>query len=76
MERMLSAVKLVACASARTVFTRFIPPVTADEMPGVWKAYYRKWSRVTRGVMDDALGEQRWPSADPQIRPRYQLGRF
>jgi len=31
----------------RTIFTRFIPPRNAETMPGMWKAYYEKWSMMT-----------------------------
>ncbi|MDP9812307.1 nicotinamidase-related amidase [Rhizobium tibeticum] len=31
----------------RTIFTRFIPPVSADAMPGMWKTYYEKWEVMT-----------------------------
>jgi len=31
----------------RTMFTRFVPPQSADEMPGTWRNYYRKWSTMT-----------------------------
>lgn len=33
--------------SARTIFTRFVPPERADQMPGMWRAYYEKWSMMT-----------------------------
>lgn len=32
----------------RTVFTRFIPPVRAQDMPGMWRRYYEKWAVMTR----------------------------
>ena len=31
----------------RTVFTRFMPPPTADAMPGMWRNYYEKWPMMT-----------------------------
>jgi nicotinamidase-related amidase len=31
----------------RTIFTRFIPPNNAGEMPGAWQDYYRKWWMMT-----------------------------
>lgn len=40
--------RLAAHAPARTIFTRFMPPHTASEAPGVWQAYYRRWSSVLR----------------------------
>ena len=36
---------LVERAPPRTIFTRFIPPKRAEDMPGIWQAYYRKWTR-------------------------------
>jgi nicotinamidase-related amidase len=41
----------------RTVFTRFIPPRTADEMPGSWQRYYQRWRQATREYLDPALIE-------------------
>ncbi|MBY5330400.1 cysteine hydrolase family protein [Rhizobium leguminosarum] len=42
---------------SRTIFTRFLPPERADDMPGKWRDYYRKWWMMTgehlpRGLMD------------------------
>jgi hypothetical protein len=37
------------------VFTRFIPPNTAADMPGKWQRYYQKWSQVTRKQLDASL---------------------
>jgi hypothetical protein len=48
---------IVARAPEQTVVTRFIPPVTSDEVPGMWQAYYRKWESTTRSVVDPALPE-------------------
>ncbi|MDI7865219.1 cysteine hydrolase family protein [Rhizobiaceae bacterium n13] len=31
----------------RTVFTRFIPPSSPYEMPGMWQRYYEKWPMMT-----------------------------
>lgn len=31
----------------RTIFTRFIPPASADAMPGMWRTYYEKWKVMT-----------------------------
>jgi nicotinamidase-related amidase len=33
---------------ARTVFTRFIPPVRCDQMPGMWQRYHTRWRVATR----------------------------
>lgn len=48
-------VKLVERLPARTIFTRFIPPAIPEEMPGRWRAYYAKWSNVTRRRIDNGL---------------------
>lgn len=54
-ERILPAVTaLVGHDPARTIFTRFIPPLTASDLPGSWQRYYRKWDRVTRRHLPDA----------------------
>jgi nicotinamidase-related amidase len=56
MERVLSVVaRLVERAPERTAFTRFIPPQTAEDAPGMWKRYYRKWPNVTRARIDPDL---------------------
>ncbi|WP_430252262.1 cysteine hydrolase family protein [Neorhizobium sp. DAR64860/K0K1] len=31
----------------RTVFTRFVPPKRAKDMPGMWRSYYEKWDNMT-----------------------------
>jgi nicotinamidase-related amidase len=49
MERVLpSIVHLTERMPLRTVFTRFIPPMRAIDMPGMWREFYRKWPKVTR----------------------------
>jgi nicotinamidase-related amidase len=39
---------IVEIAPERTVFTRFIPPDSAEHASGAWKKYYRKWAGMTR----------------------------
>lgn len=39
----------------RTIFTRFITPVRASEMPGAWKSYYEKWEDMTQSVLETQL---------------------
>jgi nicotinamidase-related amidase len=41
-------VEVAARHSERTIFTRFIPPRTAAEVPGTWRQYYEKWWMMTR----------------------------
>jgi nicotinamidase-related amidase len=56
MTRVLPVVVEIAGRFAeRTVFTRFITPERAEEMPGMWRAYYEKWREVTREKMDPEL---------------------
>jgi nicotinamidase-related amidase len=33
--------------TARTIFTRFVPPRSSHELPGMWQNYYRKWWMMT-----------------------------
>jgi nicotinamidase-related amidase len=42
---------------ARTVFTRFIPPLRADDMPGTWHRYFDRWREMTRAEIDPQLLE-------------------
>lgn len=42
---------------ARTVFTRFMPPATPEEMPGAWRGYYKRWRAMTREQLDERLLE-------------------
>src|ERR1700704_6495240 len=52
MERVLpTIVGITARYTARTVFTRFITPMHADDRPGRWRRYFRKWHRVTRAEL-------------------------
>ena len=41
----------------RTIFTRFIPPLRADEAPGAWREYYEHWHQMTRAEIDPRLLE-------------------
>src|SRR5690554_1074314 len=57
---------LVDRQSARTIFTRFIPPRTAEEASGAWQTYYRKWAAMTRDCLaPDLLGLV--PSLSPYV---------
>ncbi len=65
MERVLPTILRIARAQARrTVFTRFVPPHTPDEMPGAWRRYYEKWRNMTRRELDPALIELLPPLAE------------
>ena len=41
----------------RTVFTRFITPQRASDMPGTWCRYYEKWRQTTGEQLDPRLLE-------------------
>jgi len=50
--------KVLALAEYRpetTIFTRFMPPTTAQQMPGSWQRYYRAWEELTRAKIDPDL---------------------
>jgi len=52
-ERILpKVVEIAGRAPARTVFTRFIPPRDPEQMPGMWRRYYRRWQSLTRDRLD------------------------
>src|SRR6185437_16000019 len=56
MERVIpKVVELVERAPNRSIFTRFLTPKSAEDMPGQWSAYYCKWSNVTRARLDNRL---------------------
>jgi nicotinamidase-related amidase len=49
MERVLPAIVDIAERyTARTVFTRFITPLDAEDRPGRWQRYFTKWKCATR----------------------------
>jgi nicotinamidase-related amidase len=49
MERVLPAiVDLTDRYVARTVFTRFVTPLDAEDRPGRWRRYFTKWKCATR----------------------------
>jgi nicotinamidase-related amidase len=52
MERVLpTIVGITERYTARTVFTRFITPLHADERPGRWRRYFGKWQCATRAIL-------------------------
>ncbi|MFC5067166.1 cysteine hydrolase family protein [Flaviflagellibacter deserti] len=52
MERVLpTVVRIAERHPERTVFTRFITPRDADDLPGTWQLYYRKWHQATRAEL-------------------------
>ena len=55
-ERVLPVVATIAeRAPARTVFTRFIPPLVPENRPGMWRRYFERWKEVTRERLDPTL---------------------
>lgn len=58
MERVLPNVIAIAELNpARTIFTRFIPPASPDDVGGAWQRYYRRWEAMTRSKLDFGLVE-------------------
>jgi len=58
MERVLPVVVEIAQRyPERTVFTRFITPSRAANMPGMWQRYYARWREATREKLDPRLLE-------------------
>lgn len=56
MERVRDPVAILSAAHpAETIFTRFVPPVQAEEGRGTWSQYYKKWPMMTRGVLGDEM---------------------
>jgi nicotinamidase-related amidase len=49
--------QLIERRPADTIFTRFMPPANADQMPGTWRRFYRKWRNITRDNIDPQLLE-------------------
>jgi len=58
MDRVVPGIaRLVAHDAARTLFTRFITPVSADDRPGRWQRYFARWDcamqpRLPPGALD------------------------
>jgi nicotinamidase-related amidase len=48
-------VSLVELDPSRTVFTRFIPPRSAQQTQGTWQRYYTRWSSMTLDQLDPEL---------------------
>jgi nicotinamidase-related amidase len=58
MGRVLPVIEeIVRSHPERTVFSRFLTPADAGEMPGMWQRYYTRWRIVTRGCIDPELLE-------------------
>jgi nicotinamidase-related amidase len=49
MERVLPTIEaIVSRYRDRTIFTRFITPQHAEDRPGRWRHYFRRWEQATR----------------------------
>jgi|SRR5579872_138829 len=49
MERVLPTIEAIADRyRARTIFSRFITPLHAEDRPGRWQRYFRRWEKATR----------------------------
>lgn len=58
MERVLpNVVSLVELDPPHTVFTRFIPPQSVEDVGGSWRRYYERWDGMTRDRLDPTLLE-------------------
>lgn len=65
MERVLPAIVATAELNpSRNVFTRFITPRSADERPGRWRQYFKRWERATR----DRLAPEQLDLIEPFAR--------
>ena len=43
-----NVVSIVELAPTRTVFTRFVPPKSPEDVRGAWHRYYRRWESMTQ----------------------------
>jgi Isochorismatase family len=64
MQRVLPVITALArLHPERSVFTRFVPPVRPEHMPGMWQRYYTRWRAATRAYLDLRLLELMPPLA-------------
>jgi len=65
MQRVLpSVLRLATARPERTVFTRFVPPDSPEEVSGSWRRYYQRWRHMTRQQLDPRLIELLPPLAE------------
>ncbi len=58
MKRVLpNVVRLVEMAPERTIFTRFVPPRSPEQLFGTWRRYYERWERMTLDHLDPEMVE-------------------
>lgn len=56
MDRVLpNVVAVVELDPARTIFTRFIPPRSPEDVGGAWCRYFRKWQTMTLDFLDPQM---------------------
>ncbi|HEX3972951.1 MAG TPA: isochorismatase family cysteine hydrolase [Stellaceae bacterium] len=54
--RILPAIERISLLHPeRNIFTRFIPPRQAEDLPGTWQRYYRHWPQMLRERVDPHL---------------------
>jgi len=54
--RILPAIERISLLHPeRNIFTRFIPPQRAEDLPGMWQRYYRRWPQMLRSRLDPHL---------------------
>lgn len=54
--RILPAIERIALLHPeRNIFTRFIPPRAARDLPGMWQGYYQRWPQMLRDRLDPRL---------------------
>ena len=54
--RILPAIERISLLHPeRNIFTRFIPPQRAEDLPGTWQRYYQRWPEMLRDRLDPHL---------------------
>jgi len=43
--------------TTQTIFTRFMPPLDVQDIPGTWRRFYERWQNLTRARIDPELLE-------------------
>ena len=74
MERVLpDIVRIAELNPPRTVFTRFITPLRAEDRPGRWQRYFNKWECATRSRLSSSQLEIVSPRSPWDLRPRSSI---
>lgn len=54
--RILPAIERISLIHPeRNIFTRFVPPHRAEDLPGTWRRYYERWPEMLQGRLDPHL---------------------